>query len=319
MESIKQYQIIRVAKKYYELHMGQLEIAQEEGISKSTVSRLLQKAIDLGYVKVTVEYPLESVAEIENQLKDIFGLKDVFVTPIVVDNEEIIVKDTCRALASNLNSYIKSNDVVGVSWGKTLNCLSDYVRHLQARNIKVVQLNGGVTKFDTPTGAYQIVDSLVHAGKGQGIMFPVPAVVDSKEIADVLRKDSQVNRVLEFAKEADVTIFSVGAFSKNSILYEVGYLQEEEYQKLEAVKAVGDIASRYFTIDGKIASQNFDERVVGLDLEYLKSKNYNIAIAVGLEKVNAILGALAGGYLNVLYTDERTARELLNQYRDKAR
>ena len=52
MDTNKSYQIIRVAKKYYELHMGQLEIAQEEGVSKSTISRMLQKAIDLGYVKV---------------------------------------------------------------------------------------------------------------------------------------------------------------------------------------------------------------------------------------------------------------------------
>lgn len=39
MDTNKSYQIIRVAKKYYELHMGQLEIAQEEGVSKSTISR----------------------------------------------------------------------------------------------------------------------------------------------------------------------------------------------------------------------------------------------------------------------------------------
>ena len=44
MDTNKSYQIIRVAKKYYELHMGQLEIAQEEGVSKSTISRMLQKS-----------------------------------------------------------------------------------------------------------------------------------------------------------------------------------------------------------------------------------------------------------------------------------
>ena len=57
MDTNKSYQIIRVAKKYYELHMGQLEIAQEEGVSKSTISRMLQKAVDLGYVKVTIDAP----------------------------------------------------------------------------------------------------------------------------------------------------------------------------------------------------------------------------------------------------------------------
>ena len=39
MDTNKSYQIIRVAKKYYELHMGQLEIAQEEGVGHRYKSR----------------------------------------------------------------------------------------------------------------------------------------------------------------------------------------------------------------------------------------------------------------------------------------
>ena len=103
MDTNKSYQIIRVAKKYYELHMGQLEIAQEEGVSKSTISRMLQKAIDLGYVKVTIDAPVESVKEMEDQLKQTFHLKEVFVSPNLVDDEEINLRDTCRALAGNLD------------------------------------------------------------------------------------------------------------------------------------------------------------------------------------------------------------------------
>lgn len=310
----KTYQIMRIARKYYELKMGQQEIAKEEGISKSTVSRMLQKAMDLGYVKVTVEYPLESVSEIEQQMKTIFHLRDVFVIPNVVENEEITMKDTCRVLANHLDKYIKNEEIVGVSWGKTMNCLADHIQKLQAKNIKVVQLNGGVSKYTNPTGATRIVDALSSAGAGTGYMFPVPAVVDSKEISDVLKKDSQVKKVLQLAMESQVTIFSVGALSKESILYEVEYLKEKEYRILEEQKAVGDIASRFFNQHGEIASQSLNERVVGLDLEDLKEKRYNIAIAVGIQKADAILGALSGGYMNVLYTDEKTAREVLKKY-----
>lgn len=146
MDTNKSYQIIRVAKKYYELHMGQLEIAQEEGVSKSTISRMLQKAIDLGYVKVTIDAPVESVKEMEDQLKQTFHLKEVFVSPNLVDDEEINLRDTCRALAGNLDKYIIDNTVVAVSWGNTLNCLAGQIQPLKAKDIKVVQLNGGVAE-----------------------------------------------------------------------------------------------------------------------------------------------------------------------------
>ena len=49
------------------------------------------------------------------------------------------------------------------------------------------------------------------------------------------------------------------------------------------------------------------------ELEELKEKEWAIAIAVGINKINALIGALRGGFMNVLYTDEKTARELLNR------
>ena len=313
MDTNKSYQIIRVAKKYYELHMGQLEIAQEEGVSKSTISRMLQKAVDLGYVKVTIDAPIESVKEMEDELKNIFHLKEIFVSPNLVDDEEINLRDTCRALANNLDHYIEDHTVVAVSWGKTLNCLAKQIQPLKAKDIKVVQLNGGVAKSASSTGASQIVDALTMAGHGIGYMFPVPAIVDSKLTSDILQEETQVKNVLTLAKKAEVSIFSIGALSKDSILYEVGYLKDEDFLALEEKEAVGDIASRFFDINGSIALNELNDRVVGFRLEELKEKEWAIAIAVGINKINALIGALRGGFMNVLYTDEKTARELLNR------
>lgn len=313
MDIDKHYQIMRIARKYYELHKGQLEISKEEGISKSTVSRMLQKAMDLGYVKIKVEYSLESVGEIADQLKKVFNLKDVFITPNVIDDETVALKDTCRALSVNLDRYIQDDCIVGVSWGKTLNCLTEFIDKIQAKNIKVVQLNGGVSKHTIPTGAGKIVDAVTKAGTGTGYMFPVPALVDTKEIVDVLKKDSKINSILTMAKEAEVTIFGIGAADKTSILYEVEYLSNKEYEQLKKAEAVGDIALRFFNIKGEIANETLNERVVGLELEDLRNKKYNIGIAVGKNKVNGIIGALHGGYVNVLYTDETTARMVLEK------
>ena len=299
MDTNKSYQIIRVAKKYYELHMGQLEIAQEEGVSKSTISRMLQKAVDLGYVKVTIDAPIESVKEMEDKLKNIFHLKEIFVSPNLV--------------ANNLDHYIEDHTVVAVSWGKTLNCLAKQIQPLKAKDIKVVQLNGGVAKSASSTGASQIVDALTMAGHGIGYMFPVPAIVDSKLTSDILQEETQVKNVLTLAKKAEVSIFSIGALSKDSILYEVGYLKDEDFLALEEKEAVGDIASRFFDINGAIALNELNDRVVGFRLEELKEKEWAIAIAVGINKINALIGALRGGFMNVLYTDEKTARELLNR------
>ena len=153
-------------------------------------------------------------------------MKEVFVSPNLVDDEEINLRDTCRALAGNLDKYIIDNTVVAVSWGNTLNCLAGQIQPLKAKDIKVVQLNGGVAKSASSTGASQIVDALTMAGHGIGYMFPVPAIVDSKHTSEILQEETHVKNVLRLAKEAEVSIFSIGALSKDSILYEVEYLKD---------------------------------------------------------------------------------------------
>ncbi|MCR4891375.1 MAG: sugar-binding transcriptional regulator [Lachnospiraceae bacterium] len=308
------YQIMRIARKYYDFHIGQLEIAQEEGISKSTVSRILKKAHELGYVTVTVNYDLDNVDDLAVQIKDLFNLKEVFIVPKIVDDDNIVMQDTCRVLAGHLDNYIEDGATIGVSWGKTMNCLSQCIRNLQARHIQVVQLNGSVSNYSNPTGAVQIVEALAKNGKGESYMLPAPAIVDSKEIADVLRKDSQVKKVLEMADSAPVNIFSIGSLTKDSILYKVGYFDDATYDHMIEKGAVGDIASHFFREDGQIAALDMDERVIGLCLEAFKKKKYSIAIAVGKNKVKPIIGALKGGYANILYTDEETAKEILHQY-----
>ncbi|RHN07116.1 hypothetical protein DWZ29_15640 [Anaerobutyricum hallii] len=46
---------------------------------------------------------------------------------------------------------------------------------------------------------------------------------------------------------------------------------------------------------------------------YYLMKKWSIAIAVGINKIDAIIGVLRAGFMNVLYTDEKTAREILNR------
>ena len=51
-------QMIRITKQYYELGRTQDEIAQVEHISKSTVSRILKRAQDKGYITILINHCL---------------------------------------------------------------------------------------------------------------------------------------------------------------------------------------------------------------------------------------------------------------------
>lgn len=112
MKNDKIIKIIRVAKKYYESHMDQKIIAQEEGISVSTVSRMLKKAEEMGYIKITVEYPVLSNEELSDSLKKRYGLKKVFLVPKLSSTSIAVQEDVCRAAAKDLSSYLKDGSII---------------------------------------------------------------------------------------------------------------------------------------------------------------------------------------------------------------
>jgi DNA-binding transcriptional regulator LsrR (DeoR family) len=83
---------------------------------------------------------------------------------------------------------------------------------------------------------------------------------------------------------------------------------------MEAVRqagAVGDICGLHYDIDGQVLDIDLNRRVMGVSLEKLTEMGCVIGVAGSIRKAPAILGALRAGYINVLFTDERAALEVL--------
>jgi DNA-binding transcriptional regulator LsrR (DeoR family) len=53
------------------------------------------------------------------------------------------------------------------------------------------------------------------------------------------------------------------------------------------------------------------ERLIAIELETLRHIPVTIAVAVGREKIDAIIGGAVGGYFNQLVTDPGTAAAIL--------
>jgi deoxyribonucleoside regulator len=303
--------MVRVARMYYEFGYKQEQIAEKEGISRASISRLLDKAYKEGIVQIKVVYPLESVRNLEEGLKLHFNLKKVCVVPVIIDHPEAVRNDLGMAVADFLNEIISDREVLGVSWGTTLPYVTQHLKKSSKQQITVVQLNGGVAKSYLATQSGAIVDGFVKAYEAIPYMLPVPAIVDNEELATAIAVDSNVKQTLDLARKARIALFGIGRAGHESILVEAGYFRHGEYEALLNKGAVGDICSRYFKVDGSIADIELYNRTVGISLEELAVKEYSIAVANGEEKAEAILGALRGGYVNTLFIDEYAARKCL--------
>lgn len=308
--------IIRIAKQYYELEMSQEQIAKAENISKSTVSRMLRKAAEMGYVKIEISYPLESVEEISENIKSLFPIDNVFVCPAYIDDYLVRISDTCKAVAKDVSKLIRDNDIIGVSWGRTMDSVSSYLEAPSppVRNIKIVQLHGSIAKNIAATKFSSIVENFSDTFLGTGYLLPAPVIVDTDEIARALMSDSGIKTVFDIARASNIMVVGIGEVSSKSVLVERGIYTEEQYNGITDLEVVGDICSRYFNVKGEPVLTELSNRTIGISFAELKKKEHRIGVAVGEHKVRAIIGALNTGVLTSLYTDEITAREVLSQY-----
>jgi deoxyribonucleoside regulator len=308
----KLYKVIEAAKLYYLLDYNQNEIAKILGVSRPTVSRLLQQAKADGIVQINIMDPTENVMALANQLEKKFNLKKAIVASIPQFENHIIKNYLGEKAANYLHEIVKDQDVIGVTWGTTLYHIAIELKQKFVKDVKVVQLKGGVSHSETNTYASEILYLFGKAYNTTPHHLPLPAIVDHVVVKQAMEADRHIKRILELGKEANIALFTIGTVKTDSLLFQMGYFTESDQDSLYE-KAVGDICSRFFDKNGEICNESLNERTLGVNLNDLRQKEYSILVAGGPNKIEGIYGALKGQYANVLITDQFTAQFLLDK------
>lgn len=311
LDSKKLQQIIKIAKMHYELHYSQLEIAEIEGLSKSTVSRILKTAMDEGIIEVRIKDSILSNSSLESELLARFPIKRAVLVPDLLGNPQILLQDICTALANDLPEYIKNDSIIGVAWGSTMAVLAKHLKKIKRSGVSVIQLSGGFSKAVYESGALDILKNFVDCVGGTGYQIPAPAMVDTPYLANALKQDSQIRHILDMADECQTAVFSAGNLERPSVLYEMGIFSEEEYLNLRQQGAVGDCCSHMLDKNGNVLDPAIDERVVGASLDTIRKIPNKLLIACGKEKAEIARAVLKGGLADVLYIDVPTAEEII--------
>jgi deoxyribonucleoside regulator len=304
--------VIEAAKLYYLLDYNQNEIAEKLGVSRPTVSRLLQQAKSEGIVQINIMDPFEDVENLAHQLEIRFNLKRAIVAPIPQFENHIIKNYLGEKAAVYLDEIVKDQDIIGVTWGTTLYHIAVELRQKYVKDVKVVQLKGGVSHAETNTYASEILYLFGKAYNTTPLNLPLPAIVDHVVVKQAMEADRHIHKILDLGNKANIAVFTIGSIKKDSLLFQMGYFTESDQKALNE-KAVGDICSRFFDKDGEVCNESLNERTLGVKLEDLQNKEYSILVAGGPNKIEGMYGALKGKYANVLITDQFSAKFLLDK------
>lgn len=305
--------ITKICKLYYYESWTQEKIAEKFGVSRPIISKMIQKAREIGVVEIIVHDDPQQTTELEKELEMTYQLQQVLVVPTRDLNKELVTSAVGKAAAQFVQKLIKNGDRIGVSWG---NSLYHMVREFpldKKDDVKIIPLIGGTGNERTEVHSNQIAYELSKRLGGKCESLYAPSIVETEELHEQIVQLPNIASVLREGEQIDLALVGIGNPYSMSTMERYGYLDETVLSELRKLDAVADINSRFINRDGEIVDHPINHKVIGIGLEQLKRVHSVVGLAFGLHKIESIKAALKGGYIKMLVTDEATALKIMGE------
>ncbi|MEF9989461.1 MAG: sugar-binding transcriptional regulator [Christensenellaceae bacterium] len=315
-EEEKYYIKLKASYLYYIEDKTQSEIAKLFNVSRPTLIKLLNDAKDEGIVKIEIQDIRRANAfiELEQKLRKKLNLHDVKIVSVNFNDKQATLNNIGAAAAQYLSSIIKSGMILGISWGKTLEAMSRYVRHQpNISDIYMIPLLGGPGNTN---GNKMYANSLCeiissnYTNCSVGSIY-APLIAPNRIVAKAFMESDSMREIFNKMENLDIAMVGIDGDPHHSTTSEMEISIPNFVKKLEEAHIVGNICSRFFDIDGNILNSDFVHDTIAISVENLRTTPIVIGVAGGIHKVDSIIGGARAKLYNVLVTDENTARKIL--------
>jgi DNA-binding transcriptional regulator LsrR (DeoR family) len=305
--------LIKAARMYFLDGRSQDDVARVLGTSRSNVSRMLSAARAQGIVEIRVHDQTARATELEQALQDRFGLVHVRVAAFRPGAD---VQAAAGDLAAQwLDESLRDGQVLGLSWGTSLQAMVAAFSADQPRSVEVVPLVGGLSPADSLIAGQELVRELAGRLGATYRYLHAPALLRSEAAQEALFAEPAISEVLHRALSADVAMVGIGAMgvgSSNVIIEGLGLTPAERKAFLDS-GPVGDTCCRFFDAQGRPIGGVVHDRVLAVELDDLRRIPTVIGVATGAEKASGVRGALRGEIIDGLIADAGLALALLGE------
>lgn len=305
--------LVRISELYYQQNLSQQDISKITGISRPTISRLLDEAKETGVVEIIVHSPINKNPQLSHLVRTTFGLRDAVIVAGDYDFDQSLTR--CAHCAVDfLSTVLENNMSIGISWGRALEALCDVLEptnYSDYYNVTVVQMVGCLGTGNPRVDGLELALRLSKKVNGTYSNIYAPVYVDSELVYSYLTAEPQIEATLKKAGTVDIILTGIGSLNDaNGSLYKSGCYNAEERKELMRRGAVSSLLGRMFDING--SEVQLDGRyVISAPLEAMRKPSWSIGINASAEKAECTLAAVHGKYINVLVADEPLARRML--------
>ncbi|MFT4231329.1 MAG: sugar-binding domain-containing protein, partial [Leucobacter sp.] len=300
-------QAAHVATRHYIDGLSRIEIADEMGISRFAVARILQRARDSGIVRFEISSPSDLDLSLSNALQERYGLRNALAIVAPSDSLDAIRIALGKASARLLGEIVTDDDVLGITAGRTLREMATALESLARAD--VVQL-GGVAAGIQESGV-ELVRKIACVSGGTPHPLLAPLMTQSVEAAQLLKQEPAVRETMSHFPR--ITIAVVGIGSWNPADSQV-YLLARRLGLLGPLLEQGvcsEVGAITLDREGREIGL-YTDRSIAIDSTALRKIPEVVAVAGGREKTEAIAATLRSGLITSLVCDTGVARALLS-------
>ena len=279
---------LRAAQLYYMQDLTMDAIAHEMRVSRSSVSRLLQHARDVGLVTISISPPDDARGQMAQRIADRFGITAHVVPTPARTSEAERLERTALTAARILAERIESSMTIGIAWGSTLSAIARHVPAKDVHDTHIVQMNGAANlRTSGIPYAGEILSRLGAAWSSSVHQFPVPALFDDPRTKQAMWRERSVRSVLEIQQRVGLFVFGLGS-------------------------PHAEVPSHVYSGDYSWDIPELNARSSGPDLDTVRRIPRRFCVVSSLSKLTALRGALAAGLVTELVVEEALARRLLS-------
>ena len=197
-----------VAALYYKKNMTQQEIAEALHLSRQTVSRLLNDAIEEKVVEIIIHDPRKDCKELEERICAAFGIGGCVVCSVSGRNEAVHRLMTVQAAAEYILPILqKGNQKIALSWGRTIQEWIQNLPEISTTGNTVFPLFGATDNENSCFSSNELARKLADKLDATPRCAWFPYMTDSEGDFQLLRQLDYYKQMQEMWNTADLAFW----------------------------------------------------------------------------------------------------------------
>ena len=297
-----------VARRHYLDGCSKIEIAEEFGLSRFKVARLIETARTSGLVKIEIRHEGAVDVDLSGQLRDRYGLQHAIVVDTPDHDAESLRRHLAQSAADLLGEVTTPQDVLGLAWARSVSVLARMLPRLPGT--PVVQLTGALSIPESDDSSVDIVRDAARASGGPAYVFYAPFIVPDATTARTLRRQPEVARAFGRLPSVTRAVVGIGPWAPGQSTLYAG-ADPHDHAVLRRRHVCAEVSGVFLTADGETIRTGLSDRMIAITAEQMEAIPEVLAIPYGTVRAPAVRAALRSGLVDGVVTHTTLARAVL--------